>query len=330
MTEIPRHGGDLDAMRRMFPDAPEPWADLSTGINPWPWPVPEIAQAEWARLPSQQAFQDLRTAMALAFGASPSFLHPTPGSELAIHVLPTLLSPKKVAILAPTYGDHVRVWREAECDVIETDDPLNQSDQVDAVVLCNPNNPDGRLFKPEDLEASRKQLAQRRGVLIIDEAYADLRPDLSMAQHAGKEGLVILRSMGKFYGLAGLRVGAILGQQTLVEKLCSRLGVWSLSGPALVAGQVAYEDLAWQSETREKLRRARAGLDELLSKAGVEILGGTDLFALVRVPSAQQTWSHLAKAGISVRRFEWSETVLRIGLPGSDLDRQRLASALTP
>ena len=328
MTEVLRHGGDLDAMRRMFPNAPEPWVDLSTGINPWPWPMPEITSTLWERLPTQKAFQDLKAAMAGAFGADPAHVLPIPGSELAIHLLPTVLSPRRVAVLEPTYGDHARVWQAAGCEVIETDDPLSFSDQVDAVVLCNPNNPNGRRFDPSDLEISGAKLAQRGGVLIIDEAYADLCPNLSMARHTGKDGLLVLRSMGKFYGLAGLRLGAVLGPESLLEKLGARLGVWILSGLALVAGCDAYQDSAWQKETREKLKRARKALDEQLSEAGCEILGGTELFAFVRVPSAMETWTRLAEAGVSVRRFEWSDTELRIGLPATDEQRDKLTAAL--
>ena len=325
------HGGALDLMRAHFPQAPEPWVDLSTGINPWPYPLdgpqPEVLQ----RLPTATATAACRDAMAEAFGAAAECVLPIPGSELLIHLLPTLLQPRRgtrVAITRPTFADHAEVWRAAGCRVIETPDPLDALTSTDLVVLCNPNNPDGRVWNPVRLETARVTLAERGGWLIVDEAYADVWPDLSMAAGGGRAGLIILRSFGKFFGLPGLRLGALIAPQDTLETTQHCLGVWSVSGPALAAGARAYRDSGWQRDTRRRLVAARTHLDAVLNSTGLRVVGGVDLFRFVEVDNADSVWRHLAKRGISVRRFDWNRNRLRIGLPPDADAGARLAQAL--
>ena len=325
------HGGALDLMRARFPQAPEPWIDLSTGINPWPYPLdspqPEVLQ----RLPTATATAACRDAMAETFGAPAECVLPIPGSELLIRLLPTLLRPRhgtRVAITRPTFADHAEVWRAAGCRVIETSDPLDALASTDFVVLCNPNNPDGRVWNPDRLEAAQATLAERRGWLIVDEAYADVRPDLSMAARGGRAGLIILRSFGKFFGLPGLRLGALIAPQDTLETVRQYLGIWSVSGPALAAGTQAYRDCDWQQSTRHRLATARVRLDAVLNPTGLRVVGGTALFRFVEVDNAGSVWHRLAKCGISVRRFDWSRSRLRIGLPPDADAGARLAQAL--
>lgn len=325
------HGGALDLMRARFPQAPEPWVDLSTGINPWPYPLnspqPDILQ----RLPTATAMAACRDVMAETFGALAECVLPIPGSELLIRLLPTLLRPRRgtrVAITRPTFADHAEVWRASGCQVIETSDPLNVLASTDLVVLCNPNNPDGRVWNPGRLEAARTALAAKGGWLIVDEAYADVRPDLSLAAGGGRAGLIILRSFGKFFGLPGLRLGALIAPQDTLETVRRCLGVWSVSGPALAAGAQAYRDSGWQQETRHRLATARTRLDAVLNAAGLRVAGGVDLFRFVRVDDANSVWHRLAGCGISVRRFDWGRNRLRIGLPPDADAEARLAQAL--
>ncbi len=329
MTRDLLHGGSLDHMRKTFPNAVQPWIDLSTGINPWPWPAEAIHGEVINRLPTAEAFDAAQRAMAAAFGAHPTSLLPGPGSELLIRLLPTLIQPQKIAILSRTYSDHKNIWAAQGCDIVETDDPLSYADRTDAVVLCNPNNPDGRSFAPAAVDAARSILAARNGWLIIDEAYADLEPAKSVAPYGGAEGLIILRSMGKFYGLAGLRMGAMIAPPDILDRLAQRLGVWSISGPALKIASDAYRDVVWREEIRKRLRKARARLDTLLSESGLTICGGTDLFAFVDTDDAPAHWSQLAQQGIYVRRFEWTKRHLRIGLPPDETSESRLAAALS-
>jgi len=324
------HGGALDHMRAAFPDAPEPWADLSTGINPWPYPTDGSAVSSVCALPTRTAFDACRRAMAAAFGAPPASVTPGPGSELLIRLLPTAIAPRRVAVLSPSYGDHALVWRAAGCEVIEAADPVSRAAEVDAVVVCNPNNPDGRIFSRRSLEAARETLAARGGWLIVDEAYADLDPSLSLAPQGGAEGLIVLRSFGKFYGLAGLRLGAMLAPEDVRIRMAARLGTWPVSGPALEIGARAYADAAWASATRARLAEARSRLDALLENHDLSIIGGTDLFRYVETDGAQALWTRLARAGVYLRRFSWSARHLRIGLPRDGGTETRLARALTP
>lgn len=330
MTGDLLHGGALDRMQAAFPDGPRPWIDLSTGINPWPYPAPALSPESLQHLPTRAAQDRCRHAMAQAFGAPEDSLVLAPGSELLIRLLPQLISPKRVALLNPTYGDHAQVWRRAGAIVIETDAPLALADTVDAIVLCNPNNPDGRQFSPEELETARETLARRGGWLIVDEAYADLDPSLSVAGSGGAAGLIVLRSFGKFFGLAGVRLGAALAPARIRAALSDLLGEWPVSGAALVLGPHAYEDHAWQSCARLNLTAARERLDDILLGAGFPGIQGTDLFRLVTCDDAHATWRLLAEAGLYVRRFAWSGNMLRIGLPATLQAERRLREALIP
>ncbi|MEO0400697.1 MAG: threonine-phosphate decarboxylase CobD [Pseudomonadota bacterium] len=323
------HGGAIDLMRQRFPDAPTPWIDLSTGINPRPFPHADVSTAAIAHLPTKAIMDACRHAMSDAINAPEESIVLAPGSELLIRILPSVLALRTVSVLTPSYGDHARVWRMAGATLIETDDPLAYADRADAVVVCNPNNPDGRSFTQDDLDAARMRLASRNGWLIVDEAYADLTPDLSLANAGGKDGLIILRSFGKFYGLAGLRLGAVLAPPAVRSSIATRLGVWPISGAALEIGTRAYNDNNWRNDARRKLQTMRTRLDRIFSNDNTEVVGGTDLFRFVRFKDAHAVWMRLAKQGVYVRRFDWSTHHLRFGLPYDKYSEDRLSKALS-
>ncbi|MEM9304873.1 MAG: threonine-phosphate decarboxylase CobD [Pseudomonadota bacterium] len=334
MSDDLLHGGALDRVRRRFPHAPQPWLDLSTGINPWAWPYPEalpsISEDAIHHLPTAAAYDACRAAMARAFGAPEESLVLAPGTELLIRLLPTVLQPRCVAVLAPSYGDHRATWSAAGCEVLATDDPLTLAEEaeVDMVVVCAPNNPDGRRFDLDALRNAHAALAERGGWLIVDEAYADLVPGQSLAPDGGAEGLVVLRSTGKFYGVAGLRLGAALAPPALRAALAARLGVWSVSGPALELGTRLYQDFAWQNATRLRLEAARRRVDGIFEMVGLAAAGGTDLFRFLAVDDASALFEALASRGVYVRRFAWSRDHLRMGLPADPAGEDRLAEAL--
>ena len=329
MSEDLRHGGALDRVAARFPAAPLPWIDLSTGINPWSWPVDRIDPDPLLHLPTYSDMEGCRTAMAEAFAASASELTLVPGTEVAIRLLPQIITARRVAVLSPSYGDHAESWGAAGAEVVSTTDPLSHADDADIVVLCNPNNPDGRCFDADALSDARERLARRGGWLIVDEAYADLYPARSLAPLAGSPGLLVLRSTGKFFGLPGLRLGAVLGPSALAAGLERLLGVWRISGPTLAIGTRAYTDFEWQQSMREQLATARASLDALLEAGGGRVAGGTDLFRYVELDDAHATWRNLCEHGIYARRFGWTRTHLRVGLPGMPEAEERLANALS-
>ncbi|CAN7331247.1 threonine-phosphate decarboxylase CobD [Phenylobacterium sp. LjRoot219] len=312
-----RHGGRLAAARAAFPAAPQPWLDLSTGINPRPYPAPAASQAARARLPDPEALLALEAAAARAFDAPAERVTAVPGSEAAIRLLPDVLGVRRVAVAADTYGGHAEAWRAAGAEI------LDQPQRADAWVVVNPNNPDGRTVASDELVAS----ASRRWT-IVDEAFVETDPQLSVAARAGDGRLIVLRSFGKFYGLAGLRLGFVVADDRVTAGLRARLGDWPLSADALAAGQAAYPDTAWAERTRRRLGRDAARLDRLLVRAGLTPVGGTSLFRLVRAPDARATFLRLARAGILCRPFDDSQ-LLRFGLPGRPADWARLAAALS-
>lgn len=319
------HGGALDAMARAFPGAPGPWLDLSTGINPWPYPTTAVRADDWARLPSAALGDACRDAMAAAWRADPACVLPVPGTEVAIRLLPLLIEAERVAVLGPTYDDHARAWVAAGRTVREVRRP-SEAVGADLVAACNPNNPDGRVLDAEELAALRGGARW----LVLDEAYAEAAPGASLASRAGEPGLVVLRSFGKFHGLAGVRLGAVLGPPDLLARLAALLGHWRVSGPALRLGAAAYADAAWRDATLARLRAATGDLRARLRAGGLAVVGGTPLFTLARADDAAARWRRLAQAGVYVRRFARDRTLLRVGLPDTPAAAERLSAALSP
>lgn len=323
------HGGDLSAARKLFPGAPEPFLDLSTGINPNPYPVPQLPPDLFARLPEPASLAELTEIAAKAYGA-PSAAHVAvaSGSQILVAQVAFLLARGRAAVLAPTYAEHARVAELAGHNVIEVAD-VGQLDGARLAIVVNPNNPDGRIVAKDALLALADRLARRGGLLLVDEAFMDVGPDgASLADHAEHDNIVVLRSFGKFYGLAGLRLSFALASPQITTRLAAALGPWPVSGAALAIGAQALADTAWREAARASLAKAAARLDTLLGQAGLEVIGGTSLFRLVRTAKAAEHYEHLGRAGILVRRFTEEPTWLRFGLPGSETEWQRLRSAL--
>ncbi|TWA68032.1 L-threonine O-3-phosphate decarboxylase [Azospirillum brasilense] len=321
------HGGDLDAARAAFPGAPEPWLDLSTGINPWPYPLPPIPAESWARLPGRAAETALREAAAAFYGApSPDRVLAACGSQALIQILPRLRRPGTVAVLGPTYAEHAAGWAKAGHRVAEVES-LERCD-ADVVVVVNPNNPDGRIVPPETLLALADRQAAQGGWLVVDEAFAEVAPECSVASEAGRPGLVILRSFGKFFGLAGVRLGFLLGEPALLRDARAAVGPWAVSGPALAIATAALSDSEWVVATRRRLADAAARFDARLMDAGLRVAGGTSLFRLIDDPRAAGLYNALGRAGILVRRFDHRPEWLRVGLPVDEAAEGRAKVAL--
>jgi len=323
------HGGDLEAARRLFPDAPKPFIDLSTGINPNPYPLPPLPAELFARLPDTAATAHLAAAAATSYGA-PSAAHvvPAPGTQILLPLVAGLVRPGRAAILSPTYNEHARAARLTGHSVIETRESAALGD-ADLVIVTNPNSPDGRFIEREALLALATKLRARGGVLVVDEAFMEVGPPgFSLAGDVGRGNLIVLRSFGKFFGLAGIRLGFALLDQPSAVRLAAMLGPWAVSGPALAIGTAALADTAWIEATRHRLVAASGRLDGILIGAGLGIPGGTALFRLVRTPAAPALFHHLGRAGILVRKFPENTTWLRFGLPASDEEWQRLQIAM--
>jgi cobalamin biosynthesis protein CobC len=323
------HGGDLDWARRHFPDAPEPWVGLSTGINPIAYPLPPLEPELWSRLPQVSDLRELERAAARAYRAAPGAeIVAAPGTQALIQWLPRLFPAKRVAIRETSYREHEANWRAAGA-AVENVDKLDGLAGSGAAVLVNPNNPDGRLVSPADLKPLADRFAAAAGgLLVIDEAFMDATPDQSFASHLPRRGVVILRSFGKIYGLAGVRLGFAIAGTEVAHMLRRALGPWPVSGPGIRIGSLALQDQHWLTRTRERLLRDAARLDALLAQAGFDVIGGTPLFRLARHADAPAWYARLGRAGILVRRFDERLNDLRFGLPGDDGAWNRLEEAL--
>lgn len=323
------HGGDLDAARRLFPAAPEPFVDLSTGINPNPYPMPDVPAELFARLPEATALAALRGAAARAYGVlSADHIVAAPGTQILLPLVAGLARPGRAAILAPTYAEHARAAALAGHAVGNAAD-LNALADATLAVVSNPNNPDGRLFAKNDLLALARELRPRGGLLVVDEAFMDAGPlDASLGGEVTRGNIVVLRSFGKFFGLAGLRLGFALAAPALAARLAAVLGPWPVSGPALLVGTLALADRAWIGATHRALADAATRLDTILARAGLNIIGGTSLFRLTQTRAADELFHRLGRAGILVRRFPEQSTWLRFGLPAHESDWRRLEIAM--
>lgn len=327
------HGGNLSGARLAFPDAPEPWIDLSTGINPHSYPHSPLPSTAFSRLPEPAHAERLKELAARAWSA-PSAAHVVagPGTQMLLPLVAALGTGgenRRAAILSPTYAEHARAARMAGFAVDEVTDFARLSD-ADLAVVVNPNNPDGRLVAPADLLALAAHMAAKGGLLVVDEAFMEVGPDgVSLTSFAGTPGLVVLRSFGKFYGMAGLRLGFALGAPEMMARLAAQLGPWAVSGPALHVACEALADNAWRLAMRAQLAQEVEKLATVLLRHGLPIAGGTSLFLMVRSGRAAEIFTALGRSGILVRPFAERPQDLRFGLPADAQALARLDAALS-
>jgi cobalamin biosynthesis protein CobC len=319
---MPEHGGNLDLAVQRFGGEAHDWIDLSTGINRQPYPVGELPETAWSALPSKSALNSLHQMAQAAYGTTAPILA-TNGAQVAIQLLPHLCSRGNARILGPTYNEYAAVFSAAGWDVTEVSE-LEGLAGSDLAILANPNNPDGRHYDPDELLA----LLPRVGGLIVDESFADVAPGLSLASQAGRHGLLILRSFGKFFGLAGLRLGFVIGNEADIARLAAMAGPWPVSGPAIAIGERALRDSAWVEATSARLARDAQRLDAEVSRLGWALVGGTPLFRLYETGDALRAQERLARARIWSRVFPYHRGWLRLGLPGNEAEWARLTAAL--
>lgn len=333
------HGGNLQDAARLYGRPVAEWLDLSTGINPRYYPVPAISDQAWHRLPEKMSA--LSHAAQVFYGA-PAMLA-VAGTQAAIQALPRLRwlnhGASRVVVAAPSYAEHAHQWRQYPYQ-------LHQQNQVqecrydqlgaavataDVMVVCNPNNPTGETIAAQTLLDWAAQLAARGGWLIVDEAFGDTASELSVASSTAQPGLIVLRSVGKFFGLAGLRLGFVAAHTDLLRALENMLGPWTISGPAQTIACAALHDAAWQADTRRALQQQGARLQSLLQEHGFSS-SGTALFQWCSDAALQgkteQLWQHLAEQGIWVRLFREAARGLRFGLPPDEAGWQKLTSVL--
>jgi cobalamin biosynthetic protein CobC len=315
------HGGDLGEAMRRDPDAPHPWLDLSTGINPVPYPLPDLPADAWTRLPSRAGHDALIEAAAARYGVKDlSTIVAAPGTQALIQLLPRLWPRSKVAVVGPTYEEHEVSWRR-QGHTVRIIGQVSEAQDDEVLIVVNPDNPTGRVMPAS-------QLREPRQLTVVDEAFADFLPNSVSFAGDLPDNAIVLKSFGKAYGLGGVRLGFAVAGQEVAARLRDELGPWAVSGPALEIGRAALSDEAWLKQTASRLAGDARRLDELLKSAGFTPLGGTPLFRLVRHDDAPGMVRQLGRYGIHVRAFSFPSDRLRFGLPGTDADFGRLATAL--
>lgn len=320
------HGGKLRAAAKQYNIPVSDWLDLSAAINPSPYPVGDIPAQVWQRLPEDD--DELESAAENYYGANN--ILPVAGSQAAIQALPSLLGTTvRVGVLHPTYNEHPHAWQQAGCEImaLQADTIDEKISQLDVLLIVNPNNPTGDIFSADTLLRWHGMLAKNNGWLIVDEAFIDADPQHSVVQHTQQRGLVVLRSLGKFFGLAGARVGFVFAEKKLLAALRETLGPWPISHPSRLAAIRALSDNNWQYNQRKALAAGSARLAQLLTQYGLTPSGGCALFQWVRTPQAQAIHRQLAAQGV-LSRLYLEPASLRFGLPSTEQDWQRLAIAL--
>ncbi|KEX91591.1 threonine-phosphate decarboxylase [Pseudomonas putida] len=318
------HGGRLRKAAHDYGIDEADWLDLSSGLAPWPFPVPDIPQRAWARLPETN--DGLEQAACDYYGTLQAL--PVAGSQMAIQLLPRLRRTGKVGVLSPCYAEHAEAWRRNGYIVREV---LEQEvdffvDSLDVLVVVNPNNPTGLNLTPARLLDWHSRLAPRGGWLVVDEAFMDNTPHLSVAPFAHQVGLIVLRSFGKFFGLAGVRLGFVLAERKLLKLLAEQVGPWAVSGPTRVLGQACLRDTEGHVRQRERADEASARLATLLTRHGFQPQGGCALFQWLITERAEVLHEFMARRGILLRLFTHNSS-LRFGLPGDEADWARLDCA---
>ncbi|QYF94598.1 threonine-phosphate decarboxylase CobD [Massilia sp. PAMC28688] len=319
------HGGNLRQAAERFGRPLADWIDLSTGLNPHGYPAPAVAAAAWHRLPESDP---ALVAAACAYYGAPCMLA-VAGTQSAIQALPALRPSSRVVVAAPSYAEHAHHWgmhghtlRQVPYAALAA-----EVGNCDVMVVCNPNNPTGAVVPRTELLEWSAQLAARGGWLIVDEAFADTQPGMSVSSWASEPGLIVLRSIGKFFGLAGVRVGFVAAHEALLVQLADALGPWTVSGPAQQVAAAALHDSAWQRDTARRLEVEGRRLRTMLREAGLHSQG-TALFQWWPEERAEACWEHMAKRGIWVRLFAHAARGIRIGLPADEAAWRALEQAL--
>jgi cobalamin biosynthetic protein CobC len=328
-ASVTDHGGSLARARALFPHAPEPWVDLSTGINPHSYPLFDLPATSFLRLPEPGRIGQLAVVAATAYGA-PSVSHvvPAPGTQILLPLVAALVPAGRAFVLSPTYAEHRRTAALTGHEVHEVAE-FEALFDADIAILVNPNNPDGRVVERSRLLSLAESMRRKGGLLVVDEAFMEVGPrEQSVAGDVASGGLVVLRSFGKFFGLAGVRLGFALATERQVEHLGAMLGPWAVAGPALELGLKALGDSSWQEAMRARLAQEAGALDVLFARYGLPVIGGTSLFRFLRLTEAQSLFEAFGRRGILLRNFAERPHDLRVGLPADSREMGRIEAAL--
>ncbi|MCY4273936.1 MAG: threonine-phosphate decarboxylase CobD [Gammaproteobacteria bacterium] len=319
------HGGNLDLAVRLYGGTYEDWIDLSTGINPYPYPFGNIPERAWSCLPTAHEIGNLERIAGIAYGVSDLLTVAISGAQTAIQMIPLLRSQGLVRVLSPTYSEHATAFKNSGWKV-ENVSTLEELNGADVGVVVNPNNPDGRHHQPLEL----LNISSSIGILLVDESFCDLYPELSVAPLITdqSESIIVLRSFGKFYGLAGLRLGFALSGKNNIDNLRQLAGPWPVSGPAISVASIALADREWRTKTLKRINYESAKLDQLANQSGLKLVGGTLLFRTYKTDRMNEIKKQLIQQRIWARFFQDYPDWIRLGLPAKPEHWHRVRRAL--
>ncbi len=349
----PGHGGCRIQAEKKYSPA-QSMLDLSTGINPNGWPVPIVPAEIYNRLPESD---DGLMEAAQSYYQTKNIL-PVSGSQEAIQLLPVIfhqykMLPEKsrVGIISPCYAEHEFQWKKNNFSIIHllTENIDDTIESLNVLLIINPNNPTGELIAQEKLKKWHSQLKKNNGYLIIDEAFMDSTPENSLIKKNQPDNLIVLRSIGKFFGLAGVRCGFVIAPTKILSQMAYHQGPWSVSGPTRWLVKKALMDKQWIEDNKLILKNESMRLKKCLkyyfSKVDPQsLISGSVLFQTVYINNAYDLFERLAKEGVLIRLLDKAcscsscstlhETIyqpnkgIRIGLPANEIQWQKLEAAL--
>ena len=328
LENLPLHGGDVETASKYFSIAKENWLDLSTGMNPLSYPVCELPQAIFEELPYVSA--EFCSAVTKYYGM-PNWLAVN-GSQSVIQSLPSVLNEKQLfPILLPDFGykEHQKHWQKTnelafysslneKKAISSIHEALGRNNQQHVLVI-NPNNPTAAMISAEQLLAIAERLADGAH-LVVDEAFMDFSPECSLLKHEIPENVVVMRSFGKFFGLAGLRLGFVFSSnKEILHSIDERLGLWQVNNPAQFIANKALADEKWIKDRQAKIVIMKQAMHKLFQPVlGEPINLKTASLFLTYQADAQNVltvYKMLAESAVLSRVvLEGGQALLRIGL----------------
>lgn len=319
------HGGNLEKAIKLKGGERSEWIDISTGISPFSAPIPELSLDDWQRLPEPSLLSELAHIAQRYYGAAQNCVV-TSGSQFVINHLPDLLE-GDVGIVEPTYGEYAAAFARQNRD-FKSIKSVDDIGDVRSIILANPNNPTGRVFSQKELSDLAAKLSARGGHLVVDEAFCDVSDQASMLSGSATDNLIVLRSFGKFFGLAGARIGFVFAQDETLDRIEQLQGPWAVSGPSLAVARHVLTSNAIHQDLLKKITNRHIEMLSVLTDTGVEIIGGTKLFTLIRHENASALHEHLLGCQILSRKFDYHSKWLRVGLTRNQEEDDRLKAAI--
>ncbi len=316
-----QHGGDIDLAIKKYGGQRADWIDLSTGINRTSYPWQENVKVELRDLPSNKLLRSLEKAASRAYKvAEDKDTAAVQGAQQIISLLPICLKNyNSVAILGPTYNEYEKAFKSSEIKA-ETVSEVSKLSSSDIAIVVNPNNPTGKVIAEEILN----DLSKKVRILIIDESFKMF----SSRRIQKFDNVIQINSLGKFFGLAGVRLGFVSGPSNFIKSVRGMLGPWPVSSIAAEIGKIALNDQAWISQMEKILLEGSDVLHRACNRKNWKLIGKTNLFHTYATSSSLKVEKQFAAHYIWIRTFDYSETWVRLGIPTSKYEWTRVRQAL--